>query len=135
MKFQVIFFSRKGSTKKVADAIASELNLESEDVKTAELKNDSMVFLGSGCYGGKPGKHITKFIENNDFKSRNVALFGTSGGGEGKETEAMETMLKDKNANIKGRYFCKGKAWFTNKDKPSNEDLDDARKFAKKMIK
>jgi flavodoxin I len=78
---------------------------------------------------------MTKFIENNDFKSRNVALFGTSGGGVGKEIEAMETMLKDKNANVKGRYFCKGKAWFTNKDKPSNEDLDDARKFAKKMIK
>jgi len=130
--FQVIYFSRKGSTKKVADAIASELNVEAEDVNTAELKNDSMVFLGSGCYGGKPGKHMTKFIENNDFKSRNVALFGASGGGEGKETESMETMLKEKDSIVKGRYFCQGKAWFVNKDKPSNEDLDDAKKFAKK---
>ena len=135
MKYQVIFFSRKGSTKKVADAISSELNVEAEDVKIAELKNDSMVFLGSGCYGGKPGKHMTKFIENNDFKSRNVALFGTSGGGEGKETESMETMLKDKDAIIKGKYFCQGRAWFVNKDKPSDKDLDDAKKFAKNMIK
>ena len=40
MKYQVIFFSRNGSTKKVADAIACELNVEAEDVKTAELNKD-----------------------------------------------------------------------------------------------
>lgn len=82
MKTQVIYFSRKGSTKKVADAIASELNVKSEDVKNAKLKDDAFIFLGSGNYGGKPGKQMIKFIEENDFKSRNVALFGTSGGGE-----------------------------------------------------
>ena len=135
MEYQVIYFSRKGSTKKVADAIASELNIESQDVKNAELKNDTMVFLGSGSYGSKPGKKMTKFIEKNDFNNRAVALFGTSGGGEGKETEAMENMLKNKDAKIKGRYFCKGKFWFGNKDKPDKKDLDDAKKFAKKMIK
>ena len=135
MSYQVIYFSRKGSTKKIADAIASELDVQSEDVKKAKLKNDVFVFLGSGCYGGKPGKHMTKFIENNDFKSRNVALFGTSGGGEGKETEFMQSMLTDKDANIKGKYFCQGRFWFGNKDKPSNEDLNDAKKFAKNMIK
>ena len=94
-----------------------------------------MVFLGSGCYGGKPGKYMTKFIENNDFKSKSVALFGTSGAGEGKETEEMEIMLKEKGAIIKGKHYCKGKAWFANKDKPSNSDLDDAKKFASQMKK
>jgi len=136
MKFQVIYFSRKGSTKKVADAIASEIGVNAEDVKTSKLHKDSFIFLGSGCYGGKPGKHMTEFIEKNDFKSRNIALFGTSGGGEGKETEVMENMLIDKVANVKGKFFCKGRLfWFVNKDKPSNQDLDDAKKFAKKMIK
>jgi len=135
MSCQVIYFSRKGSTKKIADAIAYELDVQAEDVKKAKLKNDVFVFLGSGCYGGKPGKHMTKFIENNDFNSRTVALFGTSGGGEGKETETMETMLKDKDAVVKGKYFCQGRFWFGNKDKPSNKDLDDAKKFAINMIK
>ena len=123
------------STKKVADAIALELGITAQDVKNAKLDSDSFIFLGSGCYGGKPGRLMAKFIENNDFKSRNVALFGTSGGGEGKETEVMEIMLKEKNANVKGRYYCKGKAWFTNKNKPSNQDIDDAKKFAKDMTK
>ena len=135
MPYQVIYFSRKGSTKKIADAIASELDVQAEDVKKVKLKNNVFVFLGSGCYGGKPGKHMVKFIDNNDFKSVNVALFGTSGGGEGKETEVMESKLKEKDANVKGKYFCNGKAWLINKDKPSAQDIADAKKFAKKMIK
>ena len=62
-------------------------------------------------------------------------MFGTSGGGEGRETEVMESMLKGKDATMKGKYFCKGKFWFGNKDKPSAQDIADAKKFAKKMIK
>lgn len=135
MKSQVIYFSRKGSTKKIADAIASESKTKPEDVKNAELKNDTFIFLGSGCYGGKPGKKIQKFIEKYDFTNRDIALFGTSGGGDGKETEAMQNMLKEKNAKVKGKYFCKGKFWILNKNKPDKKDLDDAKNFAKEMIK
>ena len=135
MKFQVIYFSRKGSTKKVADAIASELNVKSEDVKDAKLTNDSFVFLGSGCYGSKPGKIMIKFIEDNNFKSNNVALFGTSGGGEVAEVNEMENLLKTKQTKINGKFFCKGKFFIMNRGKPSNKDLEEAKKFANKMMK
>jgi flavodoxin I len=135
MEFQVIYFSRRGSTKKIADAIATELKIVAEDVKKAKLKQNTFIFLGSGCYGGKPGKIMTRFIEKNDFTEKKVALFGTSGGGEGKEIVVMETQLKDKNAHVNGKFFCQGKFWFGNKDKPNNEDLDNAKKFAKQMSK
>ena len=55
--------------------------------------------------------------------------------GEGKETEVMQGMLKRKNVPMKGTFFCKGKFWFGNKDKPRAQDIADAKKFAKKMIK
>jgi len=42
MEYQVIYFSRKGSTKKVADTIDSELGVNAEDVKTAKLNKDSL---------------------------------------------------------------------------------------------
>jgi flavodoxin I len=133
MKFQVIYFSKLGNTKKVAKAISLELSVESENVKAAELKDDCLVFLGSGCYGSKPAKLMVDFIENNDFNSRNVVLFGTSGSGNGLEVSEMENMLKDKGANIKGKFFCKGKFLFLNRGKPSNEDYNNVKKFAKDM--
>jgi flavodoxin I len=134
MNFQVIYFSRKGSTKKIADAIASELGINAEDVKNAKLGDDTFVFLGSGCYGSKPSKLMTKFIEENDFKNNIVALFGTSGGGHGSEVYAMEDQLKTKQIEIKDKFFCRGKFFFIiNRGKPNNEDLDKAKKFAKHL--
>jgi flavodoxin I len=135
MKFQVIYFSRKGSTKKIANSIASELGINAEDVKNAKLSSDSFVFLGSGCYGSKPAKIMTNFIEDNDFKSNKIALFGTSGGGHGAEVNAMEAQLKTKQIEIKGKFFCRGKFFIMNRKKPSNEDLEKAKKFAKNMKK
>ena len=135
MESQVIYFSRKGNTKKVAETIASELGVIAEDVKNAKLNDNSLVFLGSGCYGGKPGKIMTKFIEDNDFNSRNVALFGTSGGGEGVEVKEMENILIAKKVCIKGKFFCKGKFFMFSRGRPNDDDLDDAKKFAKLMTK
>jgi len=133
MNFQVIYFSRKGSTKKIADAIASELKVEAEDVKNAKLDTSAFVFLGSGNYGGKPAREMIQFIEENNFK--NVALFGTSGGGEGNEVEEMQKLIYEKNGKVTGTFFCKGKFGFINRKKPSDKDIEEAKKFASDMKK
>ena len=134
MNYQVIYYSRSGQTKKIADAIASELGVITEDVKHARLNNDSIVILGSGCYGGKPAKSIIKFIQDNEFKDRTVFLFGTSGGGLGQEIEKMKAHLKPKGATIKGTFYCKGKFLIASRGHPTQEDLEKAKTFAKTMI-
>jgi len=135
MKFQVIYFSKKGNTKKLAEVIASELNVVAKDVKDVKLNEDTFVLLGSGYYGGKPAKIITKFIEDNTFKSRKVALFGTSGGGEKIEVKEMENMIKIKGAYLKGKFFCKGKIFLINCGRPNDANFYEAEKFANHIIK
>ncbi len=134
MGFQVIYCSKTGHTRRVAEAIASEMGVKAEDVKGAKLKKDALVFLGSGSYGSKPGEDMSKFIEDNDFGSRSVALFGTSGSGQGAEVKEMENALSAKGACIKGKFFCKGKILLINLGRPNDKDIDDAKKFAKNMI-
>jgi flavodoxin len=133
---QVIYDSRGGNTKKVAEAIAGELGVAATDVKAASLEPaDGVVFLGSGCYGGKPGENMVKFIEANDFRGRQVALFGTSGGGAGNEVQGMETAVKEKGAEVIGRYFCKGQmALLFSRGHPNTADIEAARKFAREMV-
>jgi flavodoxin I len=135
MEFQVIYFTKTGHTKKIAEAIASELNVKAEDVTDAKLNEEGLVFLGSGKYGPQPGKTMMEFIENNNFNSRNVALFGTSGGGKGLEVLEMEKALNAKGACIKGKFFCRGKFMFFNRGRPNDEDINEAKRFAKQMIK
>ena len=135
--FEVIYYSMCGSTKKVAETIAAELGVKAESVKAKqELAKDSFVFLGSGCYADKPGGKLREFIARNDFKGRQVALFGTSGRGEGNEVRAMEKLLKPKGALIRGGFYCQGKSFFLfYRGHPSNEELAKARDFANEMKK
>ena len=135
--FEVIYYSMLRNTKKVAQAIAAELGVKAESVKVKqELDKDSFVFLGSGCYANKPGRKLRQFIAQNDFKGRQVALFGTSGDGKGNEVKAMAELLKPKGALIKGSFYCQGRAFFfLNWGHPSKEELANAREFANEMKK
>jgi flavodoxin I len=131
----VIYYSMTGNTKKMANAIAEVFGVQAVSVKeTTGVPKDGMIFLGSGCYGGKPGGDMQKYIENNDFKGRKVALFGTSGGGIGKETEAMAESLKQKGAGVLGSYDRTGSTFLLlNSGHPDKNDLDGARTFAREM--
>jgi len=135
--FEVVYYSMCGNTKKVAEAIAAELGVKAENVKgKRELDKDSFVFLGSGCYGYKPGRKLRKFIAGNDFKGRQVALFGTSGSGRGDEVRVMEELLKPKGALIRGSFYCQGRSFFLFfRGHPSNEELANAGEFANEMKK
>ena len=134
---KVIYDSLTGNTKRIASAIAEELGVKAMSVKEAVLPpEDGVLFLGSGCYGDKPGENMAKLILTNDFSGRKVALFGTSGAGAGKEVEAMEEMLKQKGAVVLGKYYCKGRAFIVvNIRHPDREDLENARRFTREMVK
>lgn len=134
---QVLFFSRSGNTRKLADAIAEELGVKAVEVKTASISPaPGVIFLGSGCYGGMPGEDMTKFIQAHDFTGRKVALFSTSWMNAGKEIEMMSTALKDKGASVIGNYHCKGKAGpIFNRGHPDQADLAGGKKFAQEMAK
>ncbi len=132
--FEVIYISKTGNTRKVAEAIANELDMSAEDAKTKkELAKNSFVFLGTGCYFPMPGRGFKKFISRNDFNGRKVALFGTSGNGQGKEVEALEKMVTAKGAKVAGKFYCAGKLLFFHRKHPTAEDLENARKFASEM--
>ena len=135
--FEVVYLTKTGNTRKVAEAIAAELDASAEDVKTKkELAKDSFVLLGCGCYFPMPGRGFKKFIARNDFNGRKVALFGTSADGKGREVEGMERMVTAKGAKVMGTFCCKGKfLFFINRKHPDIEDRENARKFARAMEK
>lgn len=131
--YQVLYYSKGGHTKKVAEAIAAELGTQAADIKQATLdKSAEIVFLGSGCYGKKPGPEMVKFIETAGFSGRKVALFGTSAGGVGSETEEMAAALRSKGATVVGRYYCQGQFMLmVGRGHPNQDDLEKARQFAR----
>ena len=129
--------SRGGNTRKVADAIAEELGITVGDFGTPLPDDAKTLFLGSGTYGGKPGEALMKFIGSGTFTGRKVAIFGTSGSSAGSEKmiAVIAEALKQKGAVIPGSYHCQGKFLLLNWGRPNKEDLDNAKKFAREMLK
>lgn len=131
--FEVIYYSMTGNTKKLAEAIATELNVAAEHVNpNIKLANESLLFLGTGLYGPFQSGGLKGFVDGNHFEERKVALFGTSGEGKGRELGALEDAVTTKGAEIVGKFHCKGEfLFFINRKHPTSEDLKRARNFAR----
>jgi len=85
MKTMVMYYSRNGNTKVIADAITKELGiLQSEQIPPSyPLENVSLLFLGTGEYAGKPDPKMIEFISTlNNNRVKNVVVYGTSGSGQ-----------------------------------------------------
>jgi len=132
----VLVDSRGGNTKKVAEAIAGELGVSVGDIRGPVPAGTGVLFLGSGVYGGKPGKALARFIDSGDFAGMKVALFATSGAARSAETMLAKVAdeLKGKGATVLGTYHCRGKFLFSNRGHPDKGDLERAGKFAREVL-
>lgn len=140
--FEVFYYARCSngkiicqSTMELAETIAAELDVTAEDITNKNrLSKDTFVFLGCGCYGDKDGDKLPHFIAENDFKGRQVALFGTSLTNISDKAKRAEELLKPAGAVIKGYFYCGRKSLpFLHKGRLSKEELANAREFVNEM--
>jgi len=137
MKIKVMYQSKSGNTKKIADAIAQSLGQTAEAVPPAyPFENLGLLFLGAGIYAGKLDGKMTDFIRTlNVNRVKNVALFGTCAG-QDTAIKLMREMLTAQGVNVVDESFiCKGKCFiFFNRSHPDEKDINDAKEFAKRVV-
>jgi len=136
MRTRVIYSSLTGNTRRVADAMASALGVRAEPAKAVtSLHGVDLLFLGSGVYGGRPGRSMQRVLTRaGDLAGTRVALFGTYGGAP-THLERMARTVEAKGAQVVGRFSCKGRDWFTlglvARGHPSSVEVDAAAAFAR----
>jgi flavodoxin I len=137
MNFALVYFSRGGNTRKVAEAIAEELQITPIDVKkeSPDVSSSDILIIGSGTYGGKPGKQMVAYLENlKPVTEKRAACFTTSAYVSTKAFTIMKEILANKGYSIIDCFSCFGKfAGLTKKGHRSAEELNQAREFAKKL--
>lgn len=140
MKTWVLYYSKGGNTKKIADEIADELEdvLKSEQIPPAyPPENVALLFLGTGEYGGKPDSKTLEFVRTlNKDRVKNVAVFGTNAkGAAGTAIDTIKSLLKEKGINVVDESFCcKGKFFlFVNRKSPDANDFKAAREYARRV--
>lgn len=131
MIFEVVYFSRSGNTRKIAEAIALELGVTAWDIKkTSILSPDAFIFLGAGCYGAVVPWPVAEFIKRNRFDGRKTALFTTSAFDSVGERNLIKKKISQYGIEIVDSFSCTGKWLGMNKQHPDRQDIEKAREFA-----
>lgn len=137
MNIKVMYFSRGGNTKKVAEAIAKSINLNAEVVPIALPPHKlDILFLGSGIYMGKVDNRMKEFVASLDRNVvTKVAVFGT-GMGKEKVVGELVRMLREKNISVANEtFYARGAAFgLFNRNHPDEADLKAAQEFAQKVV-
>ncbi len=76
MATAVIYTTKLGSTRQVAEYIASKIGAEAIQLSdTTDPSKYDRIILGSGVYAGKVSKKMRIFIESNKDQLKNASLF------------------------------------------------------------
>lgn len=146
MKTLIIYYSEyKDHTKKVAEAMSEILGAEmvhANNTKDIKIENYDLIGFGSGVYNQNMHTVIFDLAEKYNLNGKNVFVFSTSAAGIEMYNKKLIEKLTLKGAVVKGEFCCKG--YLTNKflklfggmakGHPNNEDLLNAKNFAKKLL-
>lgn len=110
MRTVIVYASvHHGNTKKLVGKIAEKCDVDLIDAvqqPKADLTGYDKIGFASGIYFSKFHQKILKFISENLPEGKKVFLMCTYGGSA--NYKSMEDILKEKNANIIGKFGCKG---------------------------
>ena len=133
MKFLVVYFSRGGKTRKVAEAITQELGCKAVDIEKEipDISGVDLLLVGSGTYGGMPHKKLLEFLNGlQPINGGKAAIFTTSAGPNPKSIGIMKGVLEVKGYKVVSNFECRGQILSLNQGHPTEEDLKAAKVFA-----
>jgi len=116
-----------------------------ENAKAEDILKYDLIGFGSGIYMFKHSKLLFKFVKNLKFvDGKNAFIFSTSGSLNGRKFhKKLRGELIKKGFKVIGEFNCLG--WVTfgllrliggvNKGKPDELDIENARNFARELMK
>ncbi|MBR6922559.1 MAG: flavodoxin [Clostridia bacterium] len=126
--------SKKGNTKKLADAVSKAIDIEALDVSADLTEKVDRLFLINAMYAANIDREVKEFLVKNKENIGETVNMNTSASGSStwkavkKVTDELGIKLSDK------EFHCAASWIFINKGLPSDDDYRRAGDFAKSMI-
>ena len=126
--------SKKGNTKKLADAVSKAIDIEALDVSADLTEKVDRLFLINAMYAANIDREVKEFLVKNKENIGETVNMNTSASGSStwkavkKVTDELGIKLSDK------EFHCAASWIFINKGLPSDDDYRRAGDFEKSMI-
>jgi flavodoxin len=132
----VVYASKGGNTKKLAEAIATAISVAAQsvdEVKPLDISAD-ILFVGGSIYAGKIDSALRAFLQSLTIEQvKQVAVFGSAAGNKSALGEVRD-ILGDTGISVHDEVFqCRGSFLLANRGRPNDDDLNSAAQFAKKV--
>lgn len=132
---RVVYFSRGGNTRRLAEAVAGEVGTQAESV--AELmyvQGADLLFVGASAYAGDIGAEMREYLAKlTPGDVGRVAVFGSAAGKKSMR-DVVAAVLEPNGIPVeKEAFLCKGAFLIVNRGKPDAADCAGAREFARKI--
>lgn len=136
MKTEIIYSTMTGHSKKIALAIAKNIKITAHNIKENPKINDcDLLYIVSGVYGGNCNPNLLKYIQKLTPKQvKKVALI-TSSNKIVPQKIVRDTLVSNGIEVLKEEYLCKGGFLFLDFSHPNKDEINDAIRFAKKLMK
>jgi flavodoxin len=129
----VIYASRGGNTKKLAEAVARGAGAEAQAVENAaDAPQADILFIGASVYAGRMDGAMRRFLRALEpGRAGLVVVFGSAAGDKTTLPE-VKSILEPKDVPVFEEAFqCRGAFLLANRGHPDAEDLARAEAFAK----
>ena len=134
MKIEIRYFTKTGNTKKLAEAIAQELNIEAQELSAPLSEKTDILFLCNSVYWAGADSSVKKFISEN--KSKIGLLVNVSTAAMIESTYARIKKIAEKEGvKLSDKEFhCRGKFTALHSGHPDDADIAAVKAFAGKVI-
>ena len=140
MNYVLVYFSRRGNTRQIAKIIAQELGINPIDVnaESPNVADADMLLVGSGTYGGKPGKEMVDFLKNLSFVTgKKAACFATCATNAKRTLKTMQEILTEKGYTVVDNFSCFGQYGTilaaSQLGHPTAKELNQAKEWANRL--
>ena len=147
MKPIILYSSKSGNTKKIADSMALSLNCEAIKITSDSIPSQvavekyDLILVGTGLYAGTPNEDIMKYLGKLDLKNPKLfALFITWGGAPRSDKMALtrlRTLLESKGQKVLQEHFASFGGWkgiLMKRGHPKSEEIQAAGEWAKILV-
>lgn len=134
MNVKVVYATKTKHSKKLAEAIASKLQIKAQNISEHPVLEDvDLLFIAGGIYAGESLPEMISFVKELDnSKVKNVVLI-TSCTSKTTGQATVRKILNEKNIDVMDEFICQGSFLFFGFGHPNRADIHDAVEFSRRI--
>ena len=132
MNIALVYYSKTGHSKKIANAIAAHMRIPAQDIRTDPmLTGVDLLFIVGGIYGGQSDPKMIDYVKRLSVaKVKSAALVTSSAGGTQRQESIRQALAANGIHVLPDEFICRGSFLFFGLGHPSKAEIDNAVEFA-----